>query len=199
MHLLAVTAVDAEADAVRAGGAEAVVAGIGPAAAAAATSAALASGRYDAVVSAGIAGGFDIPLGTVVVASRIVAADLGVETPDGFQPIGITAFDVPTEPAATMAARAQAITGTVLTVSTVTGTAATAAALRARHPDAVAEAMEGFGVATAAARHGVPFAEVRAISNAIGPRDRASWRIPEALQALTRAFTAITASIEELL
>jgi futalosine hydrolase len=90
------------------------------------------------------------------------------------------------------AAPTRATTGTVLTVSTVTGTAATTAALRARHPDAVAEAMEGFGVATAAAWHGVPFAEVRAISNTIGPRDRASWRIPEALNALTEAFAAIT-------
>ena len=32
--------------------------------------------------------------------------------------------------------------------------------------------MEGFGVATAAALAGVPFAELRTISNAIGPRDR---------------------------
>jgi nucleoside phosphorylase len=50
-------------------------------------------------------------------------------------------------------------TGTVLTVSTVTGTAARAAELRARHPRALAEAMEGFGVAEAAAAHGVPVLE----------------------------------------
>jgi futalosine hydrolase len=84
------------------------------------------------------------------------------------------------------------VVGTVVTVSTVTGTAGTAAVLRARYPDAVAEAMEGFGVATAAALHGVPFAEVRAISNLVGPRDRPSWRIREALAALGSAFAAIT-------
>ena len=44
--------------------------------------------------------------------------------------------------------------------------------------------MEGFGVATACALAGVPFAEVRAISNAVGPRDRGAWRIGEALAAL---------------
>ncbi|HEY3631556.1 MAG TPA: futalosine hydrolase [Jatrophihabitantaceae bacterium] len=198
MRLLAVTAVAAEADAVRAGvdstgsTVDTVVAGIGPAAAAAATSAALAADRYDVVVSAGIAGGFDIPLGTVVVASRIVAADLGVETADGFEPIGVTALDVPAELVARFAAPTRAITGAVLSVSTVTGTAVTTAALLARHPDAVAEAMEGFGVATAAAWHGVPFAEIRTISNTVGPRNRASWRIPEALHALTEAFAAIT-------
>jgi futalosine hydrolase len=55
----------------------------------------------------------------------------------------------------------------------------------------VAEAMEGFGVATATARVGLPFAEIRAISNPVGPRDRAGWRIPEALAALERAAAAL--------
>ncbi|NEC28318.1 futalosine hydrolase, partial [Streptomyces sp. SID8111] len=75
-----------------------------------------------------------------------------------------------------------------LTVSTVTGTAARAEALRARHPRALAEAMEGFGVAEAAAAQGVPVLEVRAVSNPVGPRDRAAWRIGEALTALTEGF-----------
>jgi futalosine hydrolase len=84
------------------------------------------------------------------------------------------------------------VPGAILTVSTVTGTAARADALAARYPDAVAEGMEGFGVATACALAGVPFAEVRAISNAVGPRDRGAWRIREALDALAEvgAFVA---------
>ncbi|WP_461031047.1 phosphorylase family protein, partial [Streptomyces sparsus] len=61
-----------------------------------------------------------------------------------------------------------------------------------RHPGAVAEAMEGFGVAQAAAAQGVPVLEVRAVSNAVGPRDRAAWRIPDALDALAEAFGKIT-------
>ena len=81
--------------------------------------------------------------------------------------------------------------GDILTVSTVTGTAARAAWLTARHPAAVAETMEGYGVACAAAAAAVPFAELRTISNPIGPRDRAAWRIPEALTALTAAATAL--------
>jgi futalosine hydrolase len=51
--------------------------------------------------------------------------------------------------------------------------------------------MEGFGVAEAAARHGLPVLEIRAISNAVGPRDREAWRIPDALRALTAAFARI--------
>ncbi len=48
--------------------------------------------------------------------------------------------------------------------------------------------MEGFGVAEAAAAHGVPALELRAVSNPVGPRDRAAWRIGEALDVLARAF-----------
>ena len=190
MSVLVVVAVEAERDAIRDALPDVVVAGIGPAAAAAATAAALAGRRPDLVLSAGIAGGFDVPVGTVVVASRVVHADLGVETPSGFEPLG-TALEVPG--AAALARRLGTRPGTVLTVSTVTGTAATAAALRARYPDAVAEAMEGYGVATAAALLGVPFAEVRAISNPVGPRDRPSWRIPEALAALATALKELVA------
>ena len=193
MRLLVVTAVAAERGAIldAAPDMEVLVAGIGPAAAAAATSATLASDAFDVVISAGIAGGFDVPLGAAVVASRIVHADLGIKTSDGFEPIGSTSLDVPRELTQDLAARTGALTGAVLTVSTVTGTAASAAELRVRYPDAVAEAMEGFGVAVAAARHRVAFAEVRTISNRVGPRDRESWQIPKALGALTEAFVAI--------
>jgi futalosine hydrolase len=46
-------------------------------------------------------------------------------------------------------------------------------------------------VAEAAARLGVPALELRTVSNAVGPRDRAAWRIGEALGALERAFAAL--------
>jgi len=45
---------------------------------------------------------------------------------------------------------------------------------------------------------GVPFAEVRAISNPVGPREREAWRIPDALSTLGRAVAAITAAPLEL-
>ena len=67
--------------------------------------------------------------------------------------------------------------------------AETATRLAERFPDAVAEAMEGYGVAEAA--NGRPFVELRAISNAIGPRDRSAWRLKEAFQALSTASAAL--------
>ncbi len=87
-----------------------------------------------------------------------------------------------------VAAAAGAAAGPVLTVSTATGSAERAGALLAAHPGALVEAMEGFGVAEAAARAAVPVLELRAVSNAVGPRDRDAWRIGDALAALTDAF-----------
>ncbi|MDI2131237.1 futalosine hydrolase [Yinghuangia seranimata] len=207
MRVLVVTAVPAERDAVLGGGAipgvDVLAVGVGPAAAAAGTAAALSLAPYDVVVSAGIAGGFAgvAPVGTFVVANRVVAADLGAETAEGFTPIdelgfGTASFDTDealAERAVEAAARvlSHVAVGPVLTVSTVTGTAARAAELIARHPGAAAEAMEGFGVATAADAAGLPVLELRAVSNPVGPRDRAAWRIPEALAALRTGFDAV--------
>ncbi|BBC34228.1 Futalosine hydrolase [Streptomyces graminofaciens] len=182
------------------GGYDLLAAGVGPALAAASTAAALTAAAlagtpYVLVVSTGIAGGFqpEAPVGSLVLADEITAADLGAETPDGFLPVtdlgfGTIAHTPPPALVREAATATGARTGTVLTVSTVTGTAERAAALRTRHPRALAEAMEGFGVAEAAAAHRTPLLELRAISNPVGPRDRAAWRIGEALTALTEAF-----------
>ncbi|WP_086832015.1 hypothetical protein [Streptomyces sp. NRRL B-24572] len=290
-RILIVTAVAAEADSVSAGlglgtpeplplpgglvlrrhenRVDVLVGGVGPAAVAAATGTALAyealaGSGYGLVVSAGIAGGFQptAPVGSVVVSSAIVAADLGAETPDGYLTVeelgfGRSAHLVPEEltgritaalasatrstegpdaggpphaagppdasgpatavpdasgPAATdpphasgphasgpdavPAAGAPPYTlAPVLTVSTVTGTARRAAELVERHPTAAAEAMEGFGVAEAAAAYGVPVVEIRAVSNAVGPRDRAAWRIGEALGALRHTFELLGSTV----
>jgi len=178
--------------------------GVGAAAAAARTAPDLLLARsagypFHLVVSAGIAGGFAdrAEVGSTVLASRSVAADLGADSPDGFLSLATLGFgqstmDVDKEMLTRMrSALPAAVVGDVLTVATVTGTAEGAAAILARWPGAVAEAMEGFGVATAAAQEGVAFAELRTISNPIGPRDRASWRIRDALAALTQAASAL--------
>ncbi len=177
--------------------------GVGPARAAAATATALAGTPYDLVISAGIGGGFQpyAPVGSLVVADEITAADLGAETPDGFLPVtelgfGAVTHRPPESLVREFAAATGARTGAVLTVSTVTGTATRAAALLERHPTALAEAMEGFGVAEAAIAHGVPVLEIRAVSNPVGPRDRAAWRIGEALAALTEAFGKLAPLLE---
>jgi futalosine hydrolase len=199
VQVLVVCAVAAERDAIRAAApdAQVLVAGVGPAASAAATSAALARARYDVVVCAGIGGGFGtLAAGDIAVASSIVFADLGAETGEGFVPIsqlgfGTDAYVVAPRFGVELADRTGGHLGTVLTVATVTGTAETAAELIVRYPDAVAEGMEGAGVAAAAALHEIPFGELRAISNAVGPRDRDAWDIPRALDCLGLAVASM--------
>ncbi|MFR0353330.1 futalosine hydrolase [Streptomyces sediminimaris] len=212
VRVLVATAVPVERDAVAQAfpghGPTVIAAGVGPALAAATTAtalttAALEGNPYGLVVSAGIAGGFqpEAPLGSLVVADEITAADLGAETAQGFVPVTELGFGTVTHrPPDALVRDLVAATGghpgAVLTVSTVTGTAERAAALRARHPRALAEAMEGFGVAEAAAAHGVPVVEIRAVSNPVGPRDRAAWRIGDALTALTEAFGKLAPVLE---
>ncbi|WP_033027661.1 futalosine hydrolase [Streptomyces rimosus] len=180
-----------------------LAAGVGPAAAAAGTATALTAAvcggtGYDLVISAGIGGGFapGAPVGATVVADEIVAADLGAETPDGFVPVtelgfGTVVHTPPPDLVRALAAATGAVCGAVLTASTVTGSAGHAARLAARHPRALIEAMEGFGVAEAAAAQGLPVLEIRTVSNPVGPRDRAAWRIGEALGALSAACAAL--------
>lgn len=50
-------------------------------------------------------------------------------------------------------------------------------------PDAVAEDMEGYGVALACSLAGVPLTVVRGISNVAGDRDKSRWKIDHALDA----------------
>ncbi len=207
--ILVMTAVKAEKDAVSRGlrGNErfdVMLAGVGPAAAAANTAIALREdGPYALVVSAGIAGGFEgvAEIGDVVVSTAIVAGDLGAETPEGFRGVDELGFgstrvevDAAWTHQAAEAIAAGGLTvraGPIVTVSTATGTAATAARHAARIPGVAAEGMEGYGVAAAGAALGVPALEIRAISNRVGPRDRSAWRIGDALASLEAAFATL--------
>ncbi len=155
------------------------------------------------VISAGIGGAFASAggIGDLLVAERIIAADLGADAPEGFQSVEELGFGTAVFEALPLdglkiatgngGAGFNIVRGDLLTVNTATGTAERAAWLRARHPAAVGEAMEGYGVAVAAARFGLPVAEVRAVSNLIGPRDRSAWRIGEALGVLTAVATSL--------
>jgi futalosine hydrolase len=131
----------------------------------------------------------------------VAAADQGALTDDGFKPLrdlGLPGNGRYAIGGSFVRSRLEGgpyrlVVGQVLTLSCMTGTADRAAELAARHPRAVAEAMEGYGVLEAVRREGARsghdplFAEVRAISNLVGPRDRSTWDIPAALTTLTAA------------
>jgi futalosine hydrolase len=178
--------------------------GVGPAAAAAVAATATALERYDVLVSAGVAGAFPsarLTNGDVVLATSIVAADLGAMSPERFLDLAALGLDgaaaVACDPATVSALRDRVLAadlhvavGPVLTLSTMTGTADRAAELMAEH-GAVAEAMEGAGVAHVATVHALPVVELRTISNEVGDRNRDGWDLRGALSSLERATAAV--------
>lgn len=207
MNVLMVVATPMEAQQLRDLSARVVVSGVGCTAAALATWHALttAAVRPDLVVSAGIAGAFaesGLKAGDAAVSSAMIQADLGVSDGPHFlsvDDLGLSVFPETMHGAifpawtgaAHLASRSGAALGPMLTLNTVTGTAEQAAELARRHPGALTEGMEGAGVAHATALLGLPALEIRGISNMVGPRDRAAWRIPEALGATRRVLDSL--------
>jgi futalosine hydrolase len=156
------------------------------------------------VIQTGIAGAYvpaAVDVGSVVLADEEIYGDLGVLTPEGWRPmeeVGIPLVEGgPSRPArfncfpldAALVARAAqaagplvARTGKFVTVSQVTGVRSLGDALHRRF-GALCESMEGAAAAHVCALHGVPFLEVRGISNLVEDRDRSTWRISEAAGA----------------
>ncbi len=209
--VLVMTAVEAEQAAVIRGLGDHVsrihvkLAGVGAVSAAIETMKAIHQHAYDVVISAGIGGGFigQAEVGSLVVASDMIAGDYGVESAEGFQSfenLGFGVTRIPADPDLVLRlmqnlsgkTELKATAGPVITVSTATGTAETTAEWNRRLPKVSAEAMEGFGVASAARSCGLPALEIRAISNVVGPRDRSAWKIKEALAVLEQASQALT-------
>lgn len=212
-RILVVTAVAAERDAVKERlisehNIDIIVSGVGPAAAAAAATRSLVSKPYSLVINAGIAGGFPsrADLQSIVISTEIVAAELGVETPEGFCFVdelgfGTARFTVDPLLVSRLANKIKATglnvsQGPILTVTTATGTEETAMERMDRVPGAAAEGMEGYGVAAAAQHFGIPVVEIRAISNKVGLRDRKAWKISEALESLAIASSILPEVIE---
>jgi futalosine hydrolase len=179
-----------------------LVTGCGPAAAGARLGFALGRSPVpDLVVGIGIAGAYPqtgIGLGTVVRIATEGFADLGCQDGEAFVDLlDLGLFEPGVRSHWDLAAPVflgglPVVRGT--TCSVCTGTMATAIERR-RRTGASIESMEGAAWALACQTAGVPFAQVRAVSNVAGPRDRPSWRIPQAMAALKRSLEESCRSI----
>lgn len=168
--------------------------GVSKAAAAGGVARVLDPARHGLVLSVGIAGalGTASTLGQVVFADRCELVDDGVQTPEGFEslerlgfgPFNGEASEVEVSRAVIDAFSPLAgVIGPVATVSVCSGTNAAAANLAGQ--GFVAEAMEGAAVALVGERVGVPFGELRVISNTTGDRAAQRWELTAALSGLT--------------
>jgi futalosine hydrolase len=77
------------------------------------------------------------------------------------------------------------------TVSTCSGTDARAAALVAACPAAAVESMEGAAVGAVCIALGIPWAQLRVVSNRTGDRARGGWDLPGALARLHEAVARL--------
>ncbi len=169
--------------------------------------------RPEALIIFGIGGAYPssgAKLGDVAVAREEIAGDEGVLTGEGFKDteyIGIPLLKMATSgiyntyPAphpllqralGALAGRPAGTvhTGPFVTLSTCTGTRERARELEQRY-GALCENMEGAAAAHVALSHGIPWLEVRGISNIVEDRDMAKWDIPRAARAAQLAVVQI--------
>jgi futalosine hydrolase len=183
---------------------EVLATGVGPVEAALATSRALASRRYDAVINAGIAGGFRdrCTVGDAVVCAREDYAEMGLEDGSAFPlPGGLELVrHAESDPGLLkpfLGGLIPVIVGRGVTSAIVTSTTARALVLAHRFRADV-ESMEGFAVLRAAALAGVPAVEIRGVSNLVGERASNEWNFragAEAAVATTEALLDVLSSV----
>ncbi len=184
-----------------------IITGVGKANAAGAASRAIQPLRHRLVISLGVGGllpGHDAALGATVLATSSVFADEGAATPGAFVDVGALGFPpapgvqgvaMPTDRRSLRPLRAIVdAVGCVATVSTCSGTDALAQEI-ARRSGAMVEAMEGAAVALVAHRMGVPFTEIRALSNTTGDRARQRWDMASAMGALERVASRLNGAL----
>jgi futalosine hydrolase len=173
-----------------------LITGVGMVATAAWCSRVLSLERFDVALNLGVCGSFrpEIFPGCVVhvVSDRLV--EQGAEDGDVFltiQQLGLLADDEfpfkggrlmnAQPPALPALSRLRAVDG--ITVNTVHGNGESIARVAARF-DPDVESMEGAAFMYCCLTNGVPFAQVRAVSNIVERRNRAVWKLDEAIDAL---------------
>jgi futalosine hydrolase len=191
-----------------------IYAGVGVVNTAQALSRELETGPPARVLQFGIAGAYvpaNLPVGAVALATEEVYGDLGVLTPDGWRDLEFIGFPtLPGDPPlfnrfpldADLVRRAAKVcggtAGPFVTLSQCSGVRAVGDEIQARF-GALCESMEGAAAAHVCALYGVPFLEVRGVSNLVEDRDRSRWRIGEAVKAAQDAALAITCQLDDLL
>jgi futalosine hydrolase len=173
-----------------------LISGVGMVATAAWSSRELARERYELALNLGVCGSFNRALvpGMVVHVVSDCIAELGAEDGSAFLTIQqlrlLGENEFPYEQARLVNAvppplRALAGLRTAhgITVNTVHGSEPSITRVTERfNPDV--ETMEGAGFMYAALIHGVPFAQIRAVSNVVERRNRGAWQLDLAIREL---------------
>lgn len=174
-----------------------IVSGAGMVATAFSLGSALRNFQPDFILNVGIAGAIDrtIELGSLVNVVQDYLHRFGAEDNNQFisaSKIGILNPDVEYLQSSPFKIERNAMLNSIdllqkvngITVQTVHGNASSIKKLKQQHPDAQTESMEGAAVFYAGFMDQIPVIQLRSISNFVEPRNRTSWKIPEAIKVL---------------
>jgi futalosine hydrolase len=173
--------------------------GVGMLATAVSLSKLLAEEKPDLIIQAGIAGCFDqsVSLGKVLAISDESLADMGVEEDGKWKDI----FDLKLEKSSYHPFERRRLPNpwladfnllklpevSAVTINTVTtGKERIQQMIRKYAP--VTESMEGAALHYTCREAGIPFLQIRSVSNYIGERNKANWKIREAVDNLNQAL-----------
>jgi futalosine hydrolase len=184
-----------------------LVTGVGMVATATWCTRALERERYDLALNLGVCGTFDrtLPPGEVVHVVTDRLAELGAEDGDAFltiqqlellgenEPPFVNGRLVnPAPPSSATLERLRGVDG--ITVNTVHGREQSIASVTDRFSPQV-ESMEGAAFMYACLVHGLPFAQVRAISNVVERRNRQAWKLNVAIGNLSETALRLLGDI----
>jgi futalosine hydrolase len=155
---------------------------------------------YDLALNVGVCGSFDpsLPPSSVVHVTSDSIAELGAEDGEAFLTIGqigLTADETcvnSSPPSNPVLARLPCVRG--ITVNTAHGNTRSIADVVRRCAPQV-ESMEGAAFMYACAMTGIPFAQVRAVSNVVEQRNRGAWKLSEAIEALGHTTREILSTL----
>lgn len=174
-----------------------LVAGIGMVATTHALTKTLMTGNYDLVVNMGIAGSFQnkFEIGSVLQVVSELIVELGVEDNGAFIPADEMKLVKTEDVLFETEVRVQSLeVANGITVNRVHGSADSIQKIVAQfNPDV--ESMEGAALAYVCKQFGVPWVQIRAISNRVEPRNRDAWNIP---LAITNLHAAVHSYLETL-
>jgi futalosine hydrolase len=144
------------------------------------------------VILAGIAGSYssEIPAGQAAWGDRVRCFGIGVGEGESFksaESLGWRQLPDACEGSFLLAqpeSGSKAGSVAILSVTAASDSEKCAAIRQRAEPEAVLEEMEGFAVAMACHRFGIPLSIVRGVSNRAGSRDKSSWKVSEALAAV---------------
>ena len=150
--------------------------------------------KYDLIIQAGIAGSFDnnVALENVVLVKQDCFADLGIEEKENYTPIFETGFvnknEFPFIDGWLINSNEYLNNTDLSIVKAITVNKVSDSKLQTQQFvnifNADIETMEGAALHYVCLQEKIPFLQIRSISNHVGERDKAKWKIKKAIENL---------------